>query len=383
LAQLELNIQKRFAASGNAPGFDLDIALQCDAGITVLFGASGAGKTLTLDSLAGFLRPDQGRILLHNEILFDAQSGVFLPPQRRGIGYVFQNYALFPHMTVEQNLAFGVTRLPSLERHRRIREMLDLFGLAALGSRRPHELSGGEKQRASIARALIPHPRLLLLDEPVRGLDYQLRHDFYAVVRNIRETYRIPVLLVTHDVTEGFVLADRVAVYRAGRIIQTGSPDDVFLRPRNAAVARLLGISNIFAGTIDALDPMSDSAVIGTGVFPVAVPYQPGRLRGDKVWFCIQSEHVALLPRATAPSDRARENQVPVEVIEEIATPGTMRLLLRVQAETDGANGTGAPSQIETEISRSAYKKLGIATEKHWLAAWPKSFVHVFPEQGE
>lgn len=383
MAQLELSIQKRFAPTGNAPGFDLDVSLGCEAGITVLFGASGAGKTLTLDSLAGFLRPDQGRILLQNEILFDAQSGVFLPPRRRGVGYVFQNYALFPHMTVEQNLAFGIARLPALERHRRIREMLDLFGLTSLGTRRPHELSGGEKQRASIARALIPQPRLLLLDEPVRGLDYQLRVDFYAVVRNIRETYRIPILLVTHDVTEGFVLADRMAVYRAGRIIQTGEPDEVFLRPRNAAVARLLGISNIFSGTIDELDPMSDSALIRTGLFPVAVPYLPGRLRGDKVWFCIPSEHVSLLPRAAAPSDRARENQIPVQVIEEITTPSTMRLVLKVQGENAGANGAAAPSQIETEISRSAYKKMGIATEKNWLAALPKAFIHVFPEQSE
>ena len=248
MALLELSVQKNFPSTGSAPGFDLDVTLECDAGVTVLFGASGSGKTLTLESVAGFLRPDQGRILLHSEILFDARSQVFLPPRKRGVGYVFQNYALFPHMTVEQNLAFGIARLPSLERYGRVREMLELFGLAALATRRPHELSGGEKQRASIARALIPQPRLLLLDEPARGLDYPLRLDFYAVLRDIKERYSIPILLVTHDVDEGFMLADRMAVYRAGRIIQSGGPEEVFLRPRNAAVARLLGISNIFSG---------------------------------------------------------------------------------------------------------------------------------------
>jgi ABC-type sulfate/molybdate transport systems ATPase subunit len=333
------------------------------------------------------LRPDAGRILLHNEILFDAKSGVCLPPQRRGVGYVFQNYALFPHMTLEENLSFGIARLPVRERHRRVHEMLELFGLAALGSRRPHELSGGESQRASIARALIPEPRLLLLDEPVRGLDHQLRLDFYAVVRNVREKYRIPILLVTHDVTEGFVLADRIAVYRAGRIVQTGEPEEVFSRPRSAAVARLVGIANIFSGTIEELDPMSGISVIRTADFSLEAPYLPGQLRGDKASFCISSEHVALLPRAAAASDRGiergKENQIPVRVTQEIATPSTMRLLLEVQSSARKAEAANEPAHIEAEVSRAVYKRMGIASEKNWLAVLPKAFIHVFPEQGE
>lgn len=378
MPQLVLNIQKAFPPSGESPGFTLDVRLDCEPGVTVLFGSSGSGKTLTLDCLAGFLLPDHGRILLHDRILFDSQSHVSVPPQRRGIGYVFQNYALFPHMSVEQNLAFGIAETPALDRHRRIREMLDVFGLTPHAQRFPQELSGGEKQRASIARALIRQPRLLLLDEPVRGLDYQLRHDFYAVVRNIRHTYNIPILLVTHDVTEGFVLADSMAVYRAGRVVQTGAPDEVFLHPRNAAVARLLGITNIFSGTLDELDPMSDTALIQTGFFPVRVPYLPGRLRGDKVWFCIPGEHVAL--SAAGASDRVRDNQVPVKIVEEIPTPSTIRLLLKVQ---HGSNSNGSATQIETEISRTTYTKLGVATHKEWMAALPKAFIHVFPEQGE
>jgi len=387
LAQLELNIQKRFAANGSAPGFDLDISLECEAGVTVLFGASGSGKTMTLEALAGFLRPDSGRILLHNEILFDAGSRVFFPPQRRGVGYVFQNYALFPHMTVEENLAFGIARLPARERHRRVREMLELFGLAAHGTRRPHELSGGEKQRASIARALVPQPRLLLLDEPVRGLDHPLRMDFYAVVRNIRETYRIPILLVTHDVTEGFVLADKIAVYRAGRIVQTGSPEEVFLRPRSPAVARLMGAANIFSGAIEELDPMADSSVIRTAQFSIEAPYLPGRLKGDTVSFCIPSEQVTLLPRPTGQggpkSDRGRENKIPVRVAGEITTPSTVRLLLDIPGESAKGEGGGGALQIEAEISRAVYKKMGIANEKEWIAVLPKAFIHVFPEQTE
>jgi len=130
LAQLEFKFRKHIAPAVRGTGFDLDVTLECDAGITVLFGPSGSGKTLTLDSLAGFLKPDEGRILLHNSILLDSGSGVCLPPQRRNIGYVFQNYALFPHLTVEQNLAFGIQHVAPLERRRRIHEMLELFGLA-------------------------------------------------------------------------------------------------------------------------------------------------------------------------------------------------------------------------------------------------------------
>lgn len=382
MAQLEVNIQKQYPERGASPGFTLDVSLACEAGVTVLFGASGAGKTLTLDSLAGFLRPDTGRILLNDQILFDSGSAAFLPPQRRGVGYVFQNYALFPHMTVEQNLAFGIAKLPSLERHRRVQEMLDLFGLKQHATRSPQELSGGEKQRASIARALITQPRLLLLDEPVRGLDHQLRQDFYAVVRDIREKYRIPILLVTHDVTEGYVLADRMAVYQAGRIVQTGPPEEVLLHPRNPAVARLLGIANIFSGTIEELDPAADFAVIRTDHFSVTVPYLPGRMRGVRVSFCIPSENVALAARSATANERKRDNLVPVVVAQEIGMPNTVRLLMRIQTESPIDANKPQP-QIECEISRAVYKKLGIASKKELLAELPIAAIHVFPEVGD
>lgn len=163
--------------------------------------------------------------------------------------------------------------------------------------------------------------------------------------------------------------------------MQTGTPDEVFLHPRNAAVARLLGITNVFSGTVEELDPMSDTSVIRTSTFPVKGPYLPGRLRGDKVWFCISSEHVAL--SAAAANDRARDNQIPVSIVEEIPTPSTIRLLLRVHGEAGSSNGSGTPSQIETEISRAAYNKLGLATRKDWTATLPKAFIHIFPEQSE
>jgi molybdate transport system ATP-binding protein len=386
LAQLEFAFQKRLAADGGT-GFALDVRLACEAGITVLFGASGSGKTLTLDSLAGFLKPDQGRILLHDSILYDSGSGVCLPPRRRNIGYVFQNYALFPHMSLEQNLAFGIQRVPPLERRRRIHEMLERFGLAERAARRPAELSGGEKQRASIARALITEPRLLLLDEPVRGLDYPLRADFYEILHDIRERYRIPILLVTHDVTEGFFLGDQMAVYAAGRIVQLGTPEEVFHHPHSPAIARLLGIANIFFGVIEELDPMTDRAVLRTPRFSVAAPYLPGRLRGDAVSFCIPREQVALLPPGAQPSGNGRQNRIPVRVAEEVFTPTSVRLRLEVVGPPGAPEfatlpSDGSPGSVESEVSRAAYQKLKIAQQKDWLADLPPASIHVFPSQG-
>ena len=152
---IQARIAKRFPPGSESAEFSLEVDFQAAGGVTVLFGPSGAGKTLTLDAIAGFVKPDTGRILLDDEILFDAAAQVNLRPQLRHCGYVFQNYALFPHMTLRENLSFASERSPRLERHRRVNEMIERFRLGAVAGRRPHELSGGEKQRCSIARALI------------------------------------------------------------------------------------------------------------------------------------------------------------------------------------------------------------------------------------
>src|SRR6202161_1971673 len=159
---IQTKIRKQYASGPDSAGFSLDLEFKSAVGVTVLFGSSGAGKTLTLDCIAGFVRPDEGRILLDDQILFDAAAGVHLQPRARHCGYVFQNYALFPHMTLRQNLEFAVERTPRLGRHRKVSEMLDKFHLTEVAGRRTYRLSGGQKQRCSIARALIGAPRLLL-----------------------------------------------------------------------------------------------------------------------------------------------------------------------------------------------------------------------------
>jgi molybdate transport system ATP-binding protein len=296
---IQVRILKRFPADEESAGFTLDLAFEANPGVTALYGASGAGKTLTLDSIAGFVVPDSGRILLGDRILFDAEARVNLAPQRRACGYVFQNYALFPHMTLRQNLAFGAHALPRLERRRRITELLDRFGLADLAGRYPRQLSGGQKQRGSIARALIAEPHVLLLDEPARGLDTALKKDLGAVIEEIRETIRIPILLVSHDLDECFVLATHMIVLEQGRIACQGSPSELLRRPGSAAIAELLGDFNIWEAEVLALDPARDASclrLLGSEKLGAEIrgPYFPGCFKGDRIMVCARPEELRL-----------------------------------------------------------------------------------------
>ncbi len=345
------------------PGFELDIALACDPGLTVLFGASGAGKTLTLDSIAGLVRPDAGRILLGGEILFDAQRRVHLPPRQRGVGYVFQNDAVFPHMTVEENLLFPLAGMGPLERRRRCRTLLETFRLGELAARYPRGLSGGEKQRVAIARAMAAEPRLLLLDEPARGLDHELRMDLYWVLREVRAQYRIPILLVTHDRDESFRLGERLVIYRAGRIVQEGPAEEVFAAPRDRGVAQLLGYGNVFPAVIERLDPAASPAGISrlrAGNLALTLDYLPGLLLGDRVEFCVPPHRVRIGP--------ANENQFEAEYTGEARLPSTVRLFFR-------AAGLG---KLECEVSRDNYDSLNIPSSRRLTLSLPRGAIHVF-----
>jgi len=297
---IQARIRKRYPPGRESAGFTLDVEFNAAGGVTVLFGPSGSGKTMTLEAIAGFVLPEEGRILLDDEILFDAVSGVNLPPQARHCGYVFQNYALFPHMTLRQNLAFAAAssrnRWPRLERHRRVNEMLERFHLTEVSGRRPHEVSGGQKQRCSIARALIVEPKLLLLDEPARGLDVPLRAELYEVLRQVRDEFRTPILLVTHDLEECFELGQEMIVLHQGRIVQRGTPRGVYDQPVGVEVARLLGTYNLLPVEITALDPVRKTSRLRVGAHELHGPYFPGRLRGDRVTLCVRPEELVASP---------------------------------------------------------------------------------------
>jgi len=315
---IKATFSKRFAAGPESAGFHLEIDIEAHPGVTALYGPSGAGKTLTLDSIAGFVAPDTGRILLEDRILFDAESGVSLSPQQRGCGYVFQNYALFPHMTLRENLAFAAHALPRLERHRRIAEQLDRFKLTDMAGRYPHELSGGQKQRGSIARALIASPRVVLLDEPGRGLDAVLRADLYALIAELKSNLQVPVLLVTHDMEECCALADRVLVFDAGRIVHRGPPVELLRNPGTAAVARLLGGFTIHEAEVIGLDPGRQTSRLRFLGEEINGPHLRGVLKGDRVTLCTRPEELFLRTEPGA-------NRIRADVRRLIERPQSMR----------------------------------------------------------
>ncbi len=315
---IEANISKRFPAGPESAGFHLQIEFEAAPGVTALYGPSGSGKTLTLDTLAGFVKPGSGRILLNDRILFDGASGVHLPPQTRSCGYVFQNYALFPHMTLRENLAFAAHEVPRLERHRRIAEQLDRFKLTSMAGRYPHELSGGQKQRGSIARALIAEPRMILLDEPARGMDSTLRADLHLLIHELRQTLKLPILLVTHDAEECFALADRVLVYDAGRIIHRGTPAELLQNPGSAAVAQLLGGFNLFEADVVALDPGRQTSRVRFLGDEIAGPHLRGCFKGDRIALCIRPEELRV-------ADRPGDNRIRRPLLRTVERPQSVR----------------------------------------------------------
>jgi len=319
---IQVRLRNHFPARPDSTPFTLDAAFQTSAGVTALFGPSGAGKTVTLDCIAGFIRPAEGRVVMGETVLFDAAAGVNLPPRARQCGYVFQNYALFPHRTLRENLEFAAERLPSLERRRRVNAILESFRLEEVAGRHPHELSGGQKQRCSIARALLAAPRLLLLDEPAQGLDHALRLDLYGALRQVRADFSTPILLVTHDLDECFELAGEMLILDRGRVLQSGSPRTILDNPASIDVARLLGRYNLLPVQIKALDPARDSSLLRFGEFDLAGPYFRGRFIGDNVTLFIRPEQLTARPRDGRPGP----NQVPATLERAGDRPESVRL---------------------------------------------------------
>ena len=266
------------------PRFSLDVDFDIGPGTTAIYGCYGAGKTVLLETIAGFAQPDSGRLLLNDAILFDAESHVQLPPHLRHCGFVSQAPSLFPHMTVRQNLAFAAHRWPRLERHRRVAEVLDKFNLTAAASTWPRGLDTPAKLRCSVARALVAEPRLLLLDESDIGV---------SLLRQIREATKAPILLATADL-DLCCAADQLLLLDAGRILQRGAPRDVLDRPASLEAARLLGVPNLFQATIAALDPVRNSSRLEFDHFTLTGPYVPGHLKGDRVWVAAAAESLRL-----------------------------------------------------------------------------------------
>ena len=282
--------------------------------ILALLGPSGCGKTTTLRLLAGFERPDNGAVRISGETVVDAT--LWRPPEQRRIGMVPQDFALFPHLSVGDNVAFGlpnghrawwtrpVRRLRRAAAPTRVAEMLELVGLAGFADRFPHELSGGEAQRVALARALAPEPAAVLLDEPFSNLDQNLRASLRLAMRGILKAADTAAVFVTHDREEALSLADRVAVMRDGRIEQIGSPDDIYYRPQTRFIGTFVGDANILPGR-----RLRSGAETELGF--VVLPDPPAVEDGDTFDILLRPEQLALKP--AAPDDPARANVISSE----------------------------------------------------------------------
>ncbi|MGH9493428.1 MAG: molybdenum ABC transporter ATP-binding protein [Candidatus Sulfotelmatobacter sp.] len=235
--------------------FVLGVAFEAAPGFTILFGASGAGKTTMLDCVAGLAKPESGRISAAGRILFDSTSGVDVPTAKRRVGYVLQDLALFPHMNVAQNVAYGLNHLSHADRDKRVAEILQAFRISHFSERRPREISGGESQRVALARTLVTDPEVLLLDEPLAALDAPTKAHIIDDLREWNRSHGIPILYVTHSREEVFALGERVIVLNAGRIVAHGTPHEVMTAPLQETVAQLAGFENIFDAVVESVRP--------------------------------------------------------------------------------------------------------------------------------
>jgi molybdate transport system ATP-binding protein len=352
--RLELAVRQR------AP-ITLDAALECAPGeLTALVGPSGSGKTTLLRVVAGLNRPQEGFVRCGGRSWFDSRQGVDLPPQQRRVGLVFQNYALFPHLSALDNVATALGHLPAAQRGARARELLEQMHLSGLEQRRPGQLSGGQQQRVAVARALARDPAVLLLDEPFSAVDQVTRGKLQRELALLRGRLRVPVLLVTHDLDEARLLADRIAIIHRGATLQSGTPDEVLLRPKSGDVARLVGLYNVFAGTVAALTPEGGASLRWRGHI-LEVRHNPGFAPGERVEWVVPSRFV-ILHRRDKPSQGERENPVAGTCIESIMLgdqalvslaldgDGSAPLSFSIPAHTARRNGVAAGAALTVSL---------------------------------
>jgi molybdate transport system ATP-binding protein len=343
---LSVSIQKTFPSTNkDSVPFSLDVSAEFPRGVTVLFGPSGAGKSTMLDCIAGLQRPDAGFVRIGDTILFDTAAGRSLRPAKRKIAYVFQTLALFPHMTVEENVAYGLHALPRTERAARVEGGLKAFRVQGLRGRKPSQISGGEKQRVALARSLVTQPRALLLDEPLSGLDAGLKSAIMEDLRAWNQANGIPIVYVTHTHEEMLLLGERVVGMENGRAVQVGTPQEILGVPRTRLLADAVGYENFLEAVVVERRPEDGvmRVAVGGGQMELEVPFADGTV-GARVGIAIRAGDILLAneePRGLSArnvlaglitSIEAREYVVKLKIeagVQMVAhvTPGAVRAL--------------------------------------------------------
>ncbi|MGH7229425.1 MAG: ABC transporter ATP-binding protein, partial [Nitrospiraceae bacterium] len=329
--------------------------------VLILFGPSGAGKTTVLRCLAGLEWPERGLIKFRGDTWLDAAAGVRLPPQRRALGYMPQDYALFPTHSVAGNIAFGLGSFTSGERQRRVAETVTLLQLQGVENLRPAQLSGGQQQRVALARALARHPRLLLLDEPLSMLDVPTRSGLRGELRGLLKRLAIPSVVVTHDWAEALALGDQMAVISEGRVLQVGTPQEVFGRPLNAEVARVVGVETVVQGRIiETSNGLATVEVAGAKLVALAAEES-----GPDVFVCIRAEDV-VLETVGVGATSARNH-----LAGKVRDVNSLGALVRV--------GIDCGFLLSAIVTRSAVEDLHLTPGSPVVAAIKAGAVHVIP----
>jgi len=349
--------------------FVLKIAFTVNQELLALYGPSGAGKSLTLQAIAGLVQPDAGYINLHGTMVFDSSQTINLPPQHRRVGYVMQDYTLFPHLSVAENIAYGLRRQPKQAQQKAVDGMLDLIQMTNFADYRPHELSGGQKQRVALARALVINPAVLLLDEPFSALDRATRAQLRLELQAIQTQLKIPTLLVTHDITEANILADRIAVYAEGTLLQLDTPSKIMHHPQTLQVAELTGTHNVFTGVVRSIEEHGLSIISGN--LQIEAPDYPARV-GQTVQWCIRPEQIILLKSGS--DIRQRTNVVLTEVVT-ITTDGlSFHLQLRLLQTRLNPDKI---YDLQLVLPLHVYEALTPAVGQTWQLSLKQSAIHV------
>lgn len=343
--------------------FELDITLQLNSAqgrVLALFGPSGSGKTTTINCIAGIIDPDSGYIAVAEQVLFDSKNAINLKSVKRQIGYLPQNYGLFPHLTVEQNIAFGLFAWDKAKTKKRVAELIQLIQLQGLEKRYPRQLSGGQQQRVALARALAPNPKLLLLDEPFSALDSNIRQELRMNLSKISRDLQLPAVFITHDLEEAFIMADYIAVYNQGRILQYGSRNEIFYQPNSVTVAKLLGLHNLWQGRVLEVQPNARLIQVRTLLADwwAQIPLgQPLPQIGQVVTLCVRPENIKL--SGTKPDTNAL-NWAAVDLLNEMARGSLYTLFLKLQTHSDNQ------PELELEITAQDYADFRRAGYNSW-----------------